>query len=81
LKVLIGALMRPAARLAASLKAGTAAPSTMLKKLSACRRQNQLDLTLQELGRGERTLFMLDWLESPALRRRCHAGFNGSGAI
>jgi hypothetical protein len=28
------------------------------------------------LGRIERTLFMLDWLESPELRRRCHAGLN-----
>jgi TnpA family transposase len=37
------------------------------------RRQNQLDLPLQEVGRIERTLFMLDWLESPELRRRCHA--------
>ena len=65
-------------RLAASLKAGTVAPSTMLKKLSAYRRQNHLDLALQELGRIERTLFMLDWLESPELRRRCHAGLNKS---
>jgi hypothetical protein len=32
----------------------------------------------QELGRIERTLFMLDWLESPELRRRCHAGLNKS---
>jgi len=44
----------------------------------AYRRQNQLDLALQELGRIERTLFMLDWLESPELRRRCHAGLNKS---
>jgi len=48
----------------------------MLRKLAAYRRQNQLDLALQELGRIERTLFMLDWLESPELRRRCHAGLN-----
>jgi TnpA family transposase len=67
-----------AIRLFASLKAGTVAPSTMLKKLAAYRRQNQLDLALQELGRIERTLFMLDWLESPELRRRCHAGLNRS---
>ena len=26
----------------------------------------------------ERTLFMLDWLESPQLRQRCHAGLNKS---
>ena len=64
--------------LVASLKAGTVAPSAMLKRLAAYQRQNQLDLALQELGRIERTLFMLDWLESPELRRRCHAGLNKS---
>lgn len=65
-------------RLVASLKAGTVQPSVMLRKLAAYERQNQLDLALQELGRIERTLFMLDWLESPALRRRCQAGLNKS---
>ena len=65
-------------RLVASLKAGAVAPSTMLKKLAAYQRQNQLDLALQEIGRIERTLFMLDWLESSDLRRRCHAGLNKS---
>jgi TnpA family transposase len=67
-----------AIRLVASLKAGIVAPSAMLRKLAAYRRQNQLHLALQELGRIERTLFMLDWLESPELRRRCHAGLNKS---
>ena len=50
----------------------------MLKRLAAFQRQNQLDLALQELGRVERTLFMLDWLESPDLRQRCQAGLNKS---
>jgi TnpA family transposase len=67
-------------RLAASIKAGAVAPSVMLKKLSAYKRQNRLDLALAELGRIERTLFTLDWLESPDLRRRCHAGLNKSEA-
>ena len=65
-------------RLVASLQAGTVLPSAMLKRLAAFQRQNQLDLALQELGRIERTLFMLDWLESPQLRRLCNAGLNKS---
>jgi TnpA family transposase len=65
-------------RLVASLKAGTVLPSAMLRKLAAYERQNQLDLALREIGRVERTLFMLDWVESPALRRRCQAGLNKS---
>jgi TnpA family transposase len=31
---------------------------------------------LRELGRIERTLFILDWLQSVELRRRVHAGLN-----
>ena len=65
-------------RLVASLKAGHVAPSTMLRKLAAYERQNQIDIALQEIGKIERTLFMLDWLESPELRRRCQAGLNKS---
>ena len=63
-------------RLAASIKAGTVAPSVMLKKLSSFQRQNRLHLALQEIGRIERTLFTMDWLESMELRRRCQAGLN-----
>jgi TnpA family transposase len=50
----------------------------ILKKLAAYERQNQIDIALQEIGKIERTLFMLDWLENPTLRRRCQAGLNKS---
>lgn len=63
-------------RMAASIREGTVAPSIILRKLSAYRRQNKLDLALRELGRIERTLFTLDWLEQPDLRRACQAGLN-----
>ena len=65
-------------RLVGSIKAGHVAPSVMLRKLAAYERQYQLDVALQEIGKIERTLFMLDWLENPDLRRRCHAGLNNS---
>lgn len=63
-------------RLVASIKAGAVLPSVMLKKLAAHRRQNRLDFALQEVGRIERTLFTLDWLESKSLRQQCQAGLN-----
>jgi len=48
----------------------------MLKKLGAYKRQNRLDFALGEVGRIERTLFTIDWLEGPLLRRACQAGLN-----
>lgn len=33
--------------------------------VAAYERQNHLDVALQEIGKIERTLFMLDWLEIP----------------
>jgi TnpA family transposase len=35
-----------------------------------------LAVALRELGRLERTQFMLQWLRDPALRRRVHVGLN-----
>ena len=63
-------------RLAASIKAGTVAPSAILRRLAAYPRQNALAKSLKEIGRLERTLFMLDWISDPALRRRTNAGLN-----
>ncbi len=57
-------------RLAASIKAGTVAPSAILRRLAAYPRQNELARALREIGRLERTLFTLDWISDPALRRR-----------
>jgi TnpA family transposase len=48
----------------------------MLAKLGSYPRQNGLVLALRELGRIERTLFMLDWLLEPELRRRVTAILN-----
>jgi len=63
-------------RLAASIKAGTVAPSTLIRRLAAYPKQNALAKTLRQIGRLERTLFTLDWISDPALRRRTNAGLN-----
>ncbi len=63
-------------RLVTSIKHGTVTASLMLRKLGSYPRQNGLAVALRELGRIERTLFMLDWLQSVELRRRVNAGLN-----
>ena len=63
-------------RLATSIKQGTVTASLMLRKLGSYPRQNGLAVALREFGRIERTLFILDWLQSVELRRRVHAGLN-----
>jgi TnpA family transposase len=63
-------------RLASSIKQGTVTASLILRKLGAYPRQNSLALALRELGRMERTLFTLQWLQSPELRQRVQLGLN-----
>ncbi len=63
-------------RLAMSIKTGTVTASVILRKLSAYPRQNGLALALRELGKLGRTLFTLEWLQDPELRRRSHVGLN-----
>jgi TnpA family transposase len=73
---LIAAQWDDVLRLAASVRTGTVSASLMLKRLSAYPRQNGLALALREIGRIERTLFALDWLEQPQLRRQATAELN-----
>jgi TnpA family transposase len=63
-------------RLAASIRQGTVTASLILRKLGSYPRQNSLALALREIGRIERTLFTLAWIEDPSLRRRVTAGLN-----
>jgi TnpA family transposase len=64
-------------RLAVSIQQGSATASLMLRKLSNYPRQNGLALALREIGRIERTLFILDWLENVGdLRQRVTDGLN-----
>lgn len=63
-------------RLAPSIRQGTVTASLMLRKLGSYPRQNGLAVALRELGRLERTLFTLDWVQNVELRRRVQIGLN-----
>jgi TnpA family transposase len=64
------------ARLITSFRQGTVAPSLLVSKLAGHPRQNHLFATLREIGRIQRSLFTLAWLQDPALRRRVTIGLH-----
>lgn len=63
-------------RLAASIRTGVTSGSAMLERLGSYPRANGLALALREVGRVERTLFTLDWIENPEERRRATQELN-----
>ena len=63
-------------RIAATMTAGTIAPSQILRKLASYPRQNDLAAALREIGRVERTLFMIDWILDADMQRRAQIGLN-----
>lgn len=63
-------------RIAATMPAGTIAPRQILRKLASNPRQNDLAVALREVGRVERTLFMMDWALNTDMQRRVQIGLN-----
>lgn len=63
-------------RLSVSISQGTATASLLLRKLGSYPRQNGLAVALREIGKIERTLFILQWLKDSELRRRVQVGLN-----
>ena len=63
-------------RAVATMAAGIMPPSQLLKKFAAYPRQHELALALREIGRIERTLFILDWLLDADMQRRAQIGLN-----
>jgi TnpA family transposase len=51
-------------------------PSLLVSKLAGHPRQNHLFVALREIGRIERSLFTLEWLQNTELRRRVTIGLN-----
>lgn len=63
-------------RLAHSIREGTVSASLIMGKLGSYARQNRLATALREMGRIEKTIFILDYISSEALRRKIHRGLN-----
>jgi TnpA family transposase len=66
---LIRAHWKAILRIVASIRTGAVTASVIMRQLAAYPRQNGVAAALRELGRLERTLFTLDWIEDPELRR------------
>lgn len=63
-------------RSAATMVAGVIPPSELLKKFASHPRQHDLAIALREIGRVERTLFIIDWLLDADMQRRAQIGLN-----
>ncbi len=65
----------------ASIRYGTGSASLMMRKLASYPKQNQLALAFKEVGKIERTIFVLNYLLDRALQRRTLRGLNKGEAI
>ena len=63
-------------RLIASIITHRVIPSDILRQLASFPRQNELAIALREIGRIERTIFILTWISSPDMQRRAQMGLN-----
>src|SRR5260370_11399125 len=63
-------------RVAASILHGTESASLLMRKLAAYPRQNQVARALTEVGKLERTAFLLEYFRDESLRRRILIGLN-----
>ncbi|WP_299085258.1 Tn3 family transposase [uncultured Ruegeria sp.] len=63
-------------RSAATMAAGHMPPSQLLRKFASFPRQHDLAVALREIGRIERTLFIIDWLLDVDMQRRAQIGLN-----
>ncbi len=63
-------------RCTATMRSGKVPPSQLLKQLSARPRKHDLAIALGEIGRIERTLFMIEWVLDIDMQRRASVGLN-----
>lgn len=63
-------------RAVATMAAGVIPPSQLMRKLASYPRQHELAVALREIGRIERTLFIIEWLLDADMQRRAQIGLN-----
>jgi len=63
-------------RSVATMASGARPPRRCMRKLASYPRQHELAVTLREIGRVERTLFIIDWLLDADMQRRAQIGLN-----
>lgn len=63
-------------KLAHSIREGKVSASLIMGKIGSYSRQNSLALALKEMGRIEKTIFILDYISNEELRRRIQKGLN-----
>lgn len=68
-------------RLAHSIKEGTVSASLIMGKLGSYSRQNSLATALREMGRIEKTIFILNYISDESLRRKIQKGLNKGEAM
>jgi len=66
---------------AASIRHGTVSAALIMRKLAAYPRQNQVARALNEIGQLEKTVFIVELLLDPLLRRRQERGLNDGEAV
>lgn len=68
-------------RLAHSIREGTVSASLIMGKLGSYSRQNSLAIALREMGRIEKTIFILNYISDESLRRKIQRGLNKGEAM
>lgn len=68
-------------RLAHSIREGTVSASPIMGKLGSYSRQNSLATALREMGRIEKTIFILNYISDESLRRKIQRGLNKGEAM
>jgi len=68
-------------RLAASIRHSTVSAALIMRKLAAYPKQNQLAQAFNEVGKLERTVHVLTYLQDPAMQQRVRRGLNQGEAV